>query len=120
MERRTALALAVAAAGTALASSAAFAINVGLLRHDVDKPVGVLDTSVIDASFGTDPTQVTVAVDRSPAGVGSPGPSTEANQPDAASAWDDDATAEDHLSADDHGSDDHPASATVPGHDDDD
>lgn len=73
MERRTALALAAAAACTVLAASAAFAVNVGLLRHDSNKPVGVLDTSAIDATSPADqldPTVVTVIVEDPPAQEG--------------------------------------------------
>lgn len=69
MERRTALALAAAAACTVLAASAAFAVNVGLLQHDSNKPVGVLDTSAIDATSPADqldPTVVTVIVEDPP------------------------------------------------------
>lgn len=72
MERRTALAIALAAAGTISAASAAFAVNVGLLQHDTNKPGGVLDASLLDASFPTDtsdPTVVTVYVDDLPVPV---------------------------------------------------
>jgi hypothetical protein len=48
MERRNALALAVAAGGTILASGVAFAANVGLLQDDAD-PVGQLETTNVGA-----------------------------------------------------------------------
>lgn len=122
MERRTALALAAATAGTALASSAAFAINIGLLRHDADKPVGILSSKVIDASFGTDPTQVTVAVE-DPAGgrddaaeLDDPSRTSSTASPSGAA----NTTDGDNAGSDDRGADDRPAPSTVPGHDDDD
>jgi hypothetical protein len=67
MERRTALALAVAAAGTVLAGSAAFAANVGLLENEA-KPTSVLDTSSIETTttLPQDPTVVTVIVEDPP------------------------------------------------------
>lgn len=123
MERRTALALAAAAAGTALASSAAFAINIGLLRHDADKPVGILSSKVIDASFGTDPTQVTVAVEDPASGgrddaaeLDDPSRTSSTASPSGAA----NTTDGDNAGSDDRGADDRPAPSTVPGHDDDD
>lgn len=69
MERRTALALATASAGTIMAASAAFAVNVGLLQHDDTRPVGVLDASTIESPSTTlplDPTVVTVVIEDPP------------------------------------------------------
>lgn len=118
MERRTALALAVAAAGTVLASSAAFAINIGLLRHEADKPVGILDSSVIDASFGIDPAQTTRAIDNPGSGVGAVNRADldGSNQPGTTSVAGHDGATPDGR----RGSDDRSSSSTVPGHDDDD
>jgi hypothetical protein len=84
MERRTALAVAATAACTVLAASAAFAVNVGLLQHDSNKPVGVLDTSAIDASSPADqlaPTVVTVIVDDPPAQRGADATSSPGDGP---------------------------------------
>ena len=61
MERRTALALAMAAASTITAASAAFAVNVGLLQHDTNRSGGVLDVSLLDASYQTGTTDPTEA-----------------------------------------------------------
>jgi hypothetical protein len=71
MERRTALALAIAAAGTVLAGSAAFAANVGLLENEA-KPTSVLDTSSIETTttLPQDPTVVTVIVEDPPVDSG--------------------------------------------------
>lgn len=63
MERRTALALALAAAGTVLAASAAFATNVGLLGQGAEPPVGVLDASSVGTTVPADPTVVTIIVE---------------------------------------------------------
>jgi hypothetical protein len=75
MERRTALAIATAAAGTILAASAAFAANVGLLTHDDATPVGILDASTVApaAIDPADPTVVTVIVEDPPAQVAAVG-----------------------------------------------
>lgn len=74
MERRTALAIATAAAGTVLAASAAFAANVGLLEGDTSKPVGILDTSPVATTETTmpEPTVVTVIVEDPPLPVETP------------------------------------------------
>ena len=67
MERRTALAIAAAAAGTVLAASAAFAANVGLLEPTDTTPVGVLDASVeVPTTAPVEPTVVTVIVEDPP------------------------------------------------------
>lgn len=67
MERRTALALAAAAAGTVLAASAAFAANVGFLEPSDTAPVGILDASVEDPTTAPlEPTVVTVVVEDPP------------------------------------------------------
>jgi hypothetical protein len=67
MERRNALALAVAAGGTILASGVAFAANVGLLQDDAD-PVGQLETTNVgalltgDATTSTTPSTIIIDV----------------------------------------------------------
>jgi hypothetical protein len=67
MERRNALALAVAAGGTILASGVAFAANVGLLQDDAD-PVGQLETTNVgalltgDATTSTTPSTIVIDV----------------------------------------------------------
>ncbi|MGQ0433456.1 MAG: hypothetical protein ACT452_13720 [Microthrixaceae bacterium] len=79
MERRTALALATASAGTIMAASAAFAVNVGLLQHDDTRPVGVLDASTIESPSTTlpvDPTVVTVIVEDPPLPAAEPASAT--------------------------------------------
>ena len=63
MERRTALALATATAGTIMAASAAFAANVGLLEPDDKAPISVLDTSSLEPAAPVEPTVVTIVVE---------------------------------------------------------
>lgn len=134
MERRTTLALALAAGGTVAAASAAFAVNVGLLRQDSGTPGGILDANVLDASFATDttlpsdPTAVTVFVD-DPAPVGateSSGQIGSTTSTSIDSSDDDDHDEVDDSSGsgrdDDHDEveDDHDDDSSGSGHDDDD
>ena len=89
MERRTALALATAAAGTVLAASAAFATNVGLLEHDKAAPISVLDTSSLEPAGPVDPTVVTVVVDDPPVQASNPtSPASPADATDLSSSDD--------------------------------
>ncbi|MFL6203739.1 MAG: hypothetical protein ACJ739_00160 [Acidimicrobiales bacterium] len=84
MDRRTAIAVAAAAAGTVLTLGAAFATNVGLLQHDKPTPISVLDSSRVVPEPTQDPTVVTVVVDDP--SIESDAGSTPAATPSAPSA----------------------------------
>lgn len=65
MERRTALAVAAAAAGSVLAAGAAVVTNVGRLDQQDPQPVEVLDASasVPGTTAPVDPTVVTIVIE---------------------------------------------------------
>jgi hypothetical protein len=110
MERRNALALAVAAGGTILASGVAFAANVGLLQDDPD-PVGQLETTNVGALLTdgstTSTTPSTIIIDVPvPAGPGATDttlPSADDHGGSSDDGFDDDF---DDDGSDDRGSDD--------------
>lgn len=106
--------------------SAAFAVNMGLLRHDANKPVGVLDSSAIDASFPTTATPAAIGASDSQTGLDQNqadepalGTTTSPRVGDAGEI-DDHGTDDDHGIEEGHGGTDSSSGSTVPGHDDDD
>lgn len=66
MERRTALAIATAAAGTVLATGSAFAANLGLLGREDPPVLSVVDAGAVPDPLLADPTVVTLVVEDPP------------------------------------------------------
>jgi hypothetical protein len=122
MDRRTAIAIAVAAGGTVLAAGAAFATNVGLLEPDQDQVgqleplnVGALveggasttpETIVIDVPA---PASATTTAGTAPAGTAGGGAGADDDHVEDRDDGRDDDRDDDHGDdgADDHGDDDH-------------
>lgn len=110
MERRTALALATAAAGTIMAASAAFAVNVGLLEPDHKAPISVVDTSSLEPAAPVDPTVVTIVVEDPPVqSAGTPSATNGASNPTSAGddGYDDSHEADDDSSGEDSADGEH-------------
>ncbi len=104
MERRTALALAAAVAGTVLAAGAAFAVNVGILKPQDSAPISVLDARTLEPA-AVDPTVVTVIVEDPPGSAPrvAPGAGAEVSPLDPAVSASAGSASSDNFSSSDEG-----------------